>query len=216
VFESILLAELGPDKYRGLFTGATKWDDAGVTKALETLNKALGYANSDYTSLAWGDVNDALKNGKGAMMVMGDWTNGLLKSGNFTDFGWAPSPGTKGTFMVLSDSFGLPKGAKNRENVLNWLKIVGSKEGQDAFNPLKGSIPARSDADLSKYDDYQKEAIEDFKTNQLVGSIAHGAAAKQAFMTDYANILNVFATNKDVAAAQKSLVEAATNAGLGS
>ncbi len=62
----------------------------------------------------------------------------------YTDYSWAPSPGTDGIFIVLSDSFGLPKNAPNRDNAISFLKVVGSRgEGQDAFNPIKGSIPAR-------------------------------------------------------------------------
>jgi glucose/mannose transport system substrate-binding protein len=212
VFENILLATLGPDTYRGLFNGRTKWDDLKVTDALNTLKKALDYANPNYLSVSWGDVNDLIVAGKVAMMIMGDWTHGLLKSKKFSDYGWAPAPGTSGTFMVLSDSFGLPKDVKNRDNVINWLKVCGSRDGQDAFNPLKGSISARTDADLSKYDEYQKTAIEDFKTNQITPSIAHGAAAKESFVTDFANVLNIMATNKNADEVQTKLVQAATDA----
>jgi glucose/mannose transport system substrate-binding protein len=215
VFENILLATLGPDGYRSLFNGKLKWDDAKVTDALNTLKKALDYANPSYTSVSWGDVNDLIVAGKVAMMIMGDWTHGLLKSKKFSDYGWAPAPGTSGVFMALSDSFGLPKGAKDRDNVLNWLKICGSKEGQDAFNPLKGSIPGRTDADLSKYDEYQKGAINDFKSNQITPSIVHGAAAKESFMTDFANVLNIMATKKNPDEVQTKLVQAATDANFG-
>lgn len=212
VFESILLATHGPEAYRGLFDGTTKWDNPNVTKALEILKKAIDYANPDYLNVSWGDVNDLLIAGKVAMMVMGDWTPGVLWSKGFKDFGWAPAPGNKGVFMLLSDSFGLPKGVKNRENVINWLKVCGSKEGQDAFNPPKGSIPARTDADISKYTEYHKSAMADFAKDQLVPSIAHGAAAKESFMTDYVNIINVLITKKDVEDVQKKLVEAAKDA----
>jgi glucose/mannose transport system substrate-binding protein len=142
VFESVLVAKLGPEAYRGLFNGATKWDDPRVTEALETLNKAYDYANPDYLSTSWGDINDRYVADDGpAMMIMGDWTHGVLKSKGFTNYHWAPAPDTEGFFIVLSDSFGLPKGAPHQENALNFLRIVGSKEGQDAFNPPKGSRP---------------------------------------------------------------------------
>jgi glucose/mannose transport system substrate-binding protein len=215
-FENILVAVLGVDAYRGLFDGKTKWDSEGVTKALETLNKALSYANPDYLSTGWGDINDRYVADDGpAMMIMGDWTHGLLKSKGFKDYKWAPAPGTEGIFIVLSDSFGLPKGAPHRDNVVNWLKLCGSKEGQDAFNPLKGSIPARKDADQSKYDEYQLGAIKDFGSNTLVPSIQHGAAAKQSFLNDYDFATNDLATNHDVAKAQGMLVKAAEDAGFG-
>ena len=212
-FENIMLATLGADKYAGLFTGTTRWGDAGVKASLETLKKMTDYAVPNYAALQWGDTDALVVEGKAASNIMGDWTNGFYKSKKFTDFGWAPAPGTAGTFLALSDSFGLPKGVKNRDNVLNWLKVCGSKEGQDAFNPLKGSIPARKDADLSKYDDYQKQAIADFASNKIVGSIVHGAAAKESFVNDFNNAIAEFVTTKDVAASQGKLVEAAKLAG---
>jgi glucose/mannose transport system substrate-binding protein len=139
--------------------------------------------------------------------------NGYYKSKKFNDWGWAPAPGTDGVFLALSDSFGLPKGVKNKDNILNFLKVCGSKEGQDAFNPLKGSIPARKDADLAKYDDYQKKAISDFATNKIVGSIVHGAAAKESFVTDFNNAIANFVAKKDVAGVMSELATAAKVAG---
>jgi glucose/mannose transport system substrate-binding protein len=211
--ENILLATLGADKYGGLFTGATSWSDPGVTSSFETLKKMLDYAVPNYAALQWGDTDPLLVEGKAATHIMGDWMNGYFKSKKFTDWGWVPAPGTAGTFLALSDSFGLPKNVKNKDNVLNWLRVCGSKEGQDAFNPLKGSIPARKDADLSKYDDYQKQAIADFASNKIVGSIVHGAAAKESFVNDFNNTVAEFVTNKDVAAAATKLAGQATAAG---
>ena len=216
VFENILVATMGNDGYRGLFDGTVGWDDEGVTKALETANAALDYANPDYLSTCWGDVNDKYVSDDGpAMMIMGDWTHGVLKAKGFETYHWAPAPDTAGTFVVLSDSFGLPKNAPSRDNAVNFLRIVGSQAGQDAFNPPKGSIPARTDADTSVYDEYQLEAMSDFSSNDLVPSIQHGAAAKQSFVLDYDFAINNLATNRDVATAQAMLVQAAEDAAFG-
>jgi glucose/mannose transport system substrate-binding protein len=210
VFECVLNSILDPDQYRGLFTGATSWEDAGVTEALEVLNRAYDYANPDYLSTSWGDINDRFVADDGpAMMIMGDWTHGVLKSKGFTNYHWSASPGTSGKFIVLSDSFGLPVGSPHRDNAVAFLKICGSRAGQDAFNPIKGSIPARTDPDLSVYDEYLLAAMEDFKSNTLVPSIQHGAAAKQSFVLDYAIAINILATSRDVAQAQSELVKAA-------
>ncbi len=148
ILENILVSVMGAEKYRGLFDGTTGWDDPDVTASLEIMNKLYDYANQDFQSTSWGDINDRFVSDDGpAMMIMGDWTHGVLMSKGFEDYHWAPAPGTEGLFMVLSDSFGLPKDAPNRENAVNFLRILGSKEGQDAFNPIKGSIPARIDGD---------------------------------------------------------------------
>lgn len=216
VLENILVSVLGPDKYKGLFDGTTGWDDPGVTKALEILDKLYGYANPDYLSTDWGSINDRFVADDGpAMMIMGDWTHGVLMSKGFKDYHWAPAPGTAGFFVLLSDSFGLPKNAPDRENAIAFLRVLGSKEGQDAFNPIKGSIPARTDGDRSKYDEYLNYSMDEFKTCVGLPSIQHGAAVKQSFLVDYDAALADLATNHDIAKTQQMLVDAAKVAGLG-
>jgi len=80
---------------------------------------------------------------------------------------------------------------------------------------LKGSIPARLDGgQTNTYDSYQRSAMADFKTNVIVPSVVHGFAAKQSFVTDFVNIMNTFAVNRDIAATQTSLVQAAQVAGF--
>src|SRR5439155_20201959 len=109
----------------------------------------------------------------------------------FADFGYSPSMQTHGVYDALADSFVLPKNVVYRDNAIAWLKICGSLAGQDAFNPLKGSIPARADGGQGPgYDSYQRSAIEDFKSNVIVPSVVHGFAAKQSFVTDFVNIMN--------------------------
>ncbi len=58
VFENILITQLDQAGYLGLFNGSTSWEDERVTKALEILNQAFDYANPDYLSTSWGDIND--------------------------------------------------------------------------------------------------------------------------------------------------------------
>lgn len=214
VTECILLSVLGPAGYRGLFDGTTKWSDAKVTESLQIAAKLIGYANPDFASTAWGDINDLFVAGKVASILMGDWTPGVLWSKGFKDFKWVASPGTAGWYNMLSDSFGLPKGVKNQAAAEDWLKVCGSKEGHEQFNFVKGSIPARTDCDVSKYTEYHKDAIKDWTDpkTEIVPSIVHGAATGEAFNVDYQTAINILATKKDVKACQDALVKAATAA----
>jgi glucose/mannose transport system substrate-binding protein len=75
-------------------------------------------------------------------------------------------------------------------------------EGQNAFNTLKGSIPARVDADVANnadYNDYLKSAAADWGSADtvVVGSLAHGAAANENFMGAFSSVLDAFFTSAD-------------------
>jgi glucose/mannose transport system substrate-binding protein len=122
-------------------------------------------------------------------------------------------PGTEGTFTVVTDTFAMPLDIKNRDNAIAWLDTLASVEGQDAFNPIKGSIPARVDADLSKYDSYSTAAIADFGTLELVPSQANGPATIPAFHTAFTDAINVFVTSRDVAGTQSAIADACTSTG---
>jgi len=215
VFETVLEGTLGGSGWKGLWNGTTPFSDPGVTDSLNTLNKMIDFANPDYLSIDSVGAIDLVIAGRAASIVDGDWTNGYLKSKKFADFGYMPAVQTQGLYSALADSFGLPKNTVDRDNAIAWLKICGSLAGQDAFNPLKGSIPARLDGgQTAAYDTYQRSAIADFRSNTIIPSVVHGFAAKQSFVTDFVNIMNTFAVNRDVAATQTSLVSAAQVAGF--
>jgi glucose/mannose transport system substrate-binding protein len=213
-FETILVSLLGAEGYNGLWTGATQWTDPKVTQALEAFKKIMSYANPDHAALTWSDAAQYLVDGKGAMHIMGDWTDGWFTSKGFTGYGWAPVPGTQGIFDALSDSFAAGMGAKNQVNLENWLKVAGSKAGQEAFNPKKGSICARTDCDPKLFNAYLQSAMTDWSKDAIVPSVAHGAAAVEKWATVYKDILQSFVTSGDVAKAQTSLQQACVENGV--
>jgi glucose/mannose transport system substrate-binding protein len=84
----------------------------------------------------------------------------------------APSPGPAKAFVFATDVFGLPKRASHKANAIELLRVFGSAEGQDAFNHLKGSIPARLDADATSYDPWARSSMRDFRAGPRVPSMA--------------------------------------------
>ncbi len=217
LFENVLLGTLGPDGYRGLWTGETDWNSAEVTQALDNFANMMAYVNEDHAALSWDQAAQLVADGDAAMTIMGDWAQGYFTSIGLeadVDYGWAPSPGTGGVFMMLSDSFGLPAGAPHRDAAIAWLTVAGSREGQDAFNPLKGSIPARTDGDRSLYDVYLLSAMDDFASNDITPSLAHGAAASEGWVTAFNDVMTLFVSDLDVAAAQGSMAQACVDAGV--
>jgi glucose/mannose transport system substrate-binding protein len=212
LFENVLLGLLGPYQYNGLWDGRVSFENEGVKKALEVFKELMNYVNEDHSALAWQDATRLLYEKQAAFNVMGDWAEGYLKTLGWKpeeNFGWMALPSTRGSFMIVSDTFGLPKDAPNRSNAIRWLKVISSVEGQDAFNPIKGSIPARIDANPELYDVYLRWSMEDFKTNALCPSIAHGSAAPEAFATALNDIINRFIATGNVDEAWNSIIEAA-------
>jgi glucose/mannose transport system substrate-binding protein len=88
------------------------------------------------------------------------------------------------------------------------LKVAGSLEGQDAFNPVKGSIPARSDGDRSLYGVYLQSAMDDWASDDVAGSLTHGVVANDSWKSEIDSALGAFLANRDVAAFQTALVAA--------
>ncbi|KAB2888200.1 MAG: extracellular solute-binding protein [Desulfobulbaceae bacterium] len=219
LWESVALASLGADNWDAVWAGKLAFDSPEGVKAWELFGKVLEYTNQDASSLSWQQATDMVVDGRAAFNVMGDWAAGYMattkKFAPGTGFGWAASPGTGGQFMFLADSFGLPKGAPNRDNVIAWLSLLGSREGSDAFNPLKGSISARTDSDLSKYNDYGKSAAADFGKDRIVGSLAHGVTANEGFMNDFASVMEMFLKSRNAAAAAKAAQQIAVKNGIG-
>ncbi len=211
LFEDVLLAVLGPEGYRGLWTGATSWSGDGVKRALDAYAKILTYVNTDHAAFDWDQAAQMLVDGKAAMNIMGDWAAGYFTSKKWkpnVDYGFVPAPGTTGTFVVVTDTFGLPKKAPHPQEAQAWLKVAGSKAGQEAFNPLKGSICARTDCNPAKFDAYLQASARDFAKNKLVPSEVHGSAAPEGFATVFNDTVNLFVTGKDVKAAQSAFQKA--------
>ncbi|MBZ0272880.1 ABC transporter substrate-binding protein [bacterium] len=217
LFEGLLLAAAGPDGYRDLFAGKTPFDSAAVKEALKRLAALMEFVNADHSALTWDQACGLVQEGKAAMTVMGDWAKGYFLAQGWTagvDYGAVPAPGTVGQFIVVTDTFGLPKKAPNPEATRNLLEIIGSIDGQVAFNVKKGSIPARTDAPMDAFDAIARQTMADFAKDTLVPSAAHGSAVREAFVIALNDELSVFLQSKNVAATAKALMAAAKDAGI--
>ncbi|GAA1237813.1 MULTISPECIES: extracellular solute-binding protein [Janibacter] len=212
LFETVLLSDLGADGYSGLFDGTTKWDSDEVKTAVSDFKTLLSYANTASDGDDWPPATDAVVDGKAAYNVMGDWAvaqfddRGAKEGEDYTYF---PVPGTDGVFDFLADSFTLPRGTENPDGTKDWLMTVGSADGQKAFNLAKGSIPARTDVAMDDFPAYQQSAMEDFTSDTIVSSIAHGAAVPLAWSTDISTAVAKFSSSKDEATLVKELSAAA-------
>ncbi len=216
LFESLLVGNLGPDRYQGLWSGTTAWDDPGVTAALEQFRSILVYVNADHAGLTWDETDiDMLKDGQAAMTVLGSWAEGRYKDAGFTDYGWAPVPGTRGIYIVTADGFALPRETKQPDLVKDFLRIVGSREGQEVFvrRLADGSICSRMDCDYTEASPYQQSSAADWRSDTIVPSPVAGAAISETWEQAFIKAIQEFAITQDVSVTQAALSQACIDTG---
>src|SRR6266545_2436252 len=100
LLENVLLGDLGPEKYTGLWNGSTDWKSKEVTAALDMFKKVLSFSDIKSAAADWQPAADRVIDGTAVYNVMGDWQDGYLgrakKLAFKTDYDVAPSPGTAG------------------------------------------------------------------------------------------------------------------------
>lgn len=217
LLESVIAAVAGPEFYVELFNGEHAWTDPRFVECLEVMGRMFDYINDDHPAVTWDQASGHVLKGTAAMHIMGDWAKGFFTANDAIpgeDFSSVPSPGTNGIFIVVTDTFGLPKGAPHRDNAINWLRTLGSVEGQNGFNPKKGSIPARVDVPTDPYDVLALATMEDFGKDILIPSVAHGSATIDAFASALNDEMGVFVIERDAKRSAERLELQAQDLGL--
>jgi glucose/mannose transport system substrate-binding protein len=204
-FENLLVARAGGAFYQDFMHGLGDPFGPEIAAAVDDLATFFSFSNPNASSLTWSQAADRVLTGDAALTLMGDWAKGYMVSRQATpdvDFGAVPTPGTSGTFVFTTDTFGLPIGAPNQPGALDLLRVFGSKDGQDTFNPIKGSISARSDSDTTKYDDMAKRTIAEFQQASQDEAIYPATAilAPPDFLTNVDAALRLFLQNGDKSA----------------
>ncbi|MGK3967409.1 ABC transporter substrate-binding protein [Sorangium sp. So ce118] len=162
MWEHIFVMSAGPQFYESFFRGEEDPNDRRVRAALKASLTIAEHVNPDYESIGWADAARLVGQGKAAMFMDGDRVKAELQAQGYeygVDFGMV-AVGGDSAFVYVDDSFALPRGAPHREPALALLATMGTVEGQDALNPLKGSIPVRLDADRSLYDEASRRAMD--------------------------------------------------------
>jgi glucose/mannose transport system substrate-binding protein len=216
LLEGLLISELGPDAWNGLFTKKTQWSDPKVTAALNDYKTLYTAANSDHSAQTWDEAVKDLVDNKCAFNVMGDWAYGELKKDGAkegTDFSYMPVPGSPTTFDMVIDSFVVSKSTKNQANSMDWAKTIMSQQGQIDFNTQKGAIPVLTTVPMTTFPPYQQQSAKDFRNSSeaLVWSFANGEVGSPAYVQAYGDAINTFNANKSTDAFAKSMDTAASS-----
>lgn len=174
--------------------------DQRIVDMLNEYAHMLEYSNSDRDTMTWNDAAQRVYDGTAAMMIVGDFGRGFFLSKGWkvgVELGEIPLPGTKGSFIFVVDAFGLPKGVAHRQAAVNFLNLLSTPEAEDAFSPLKGSTPPRTDTNRSAYSEIAQTTMADFATESL--SPATNTIVKNAeFVSGLNDAMRQFAFDRNV------------------
>ncbi|WP_421290639.1 ABC transporter substrate-binding protein [Aeromonas veronii] len=205
LFETVALGEGGKEFYRKAFL---EQDSATLTgpdmvRVLTRFQQLRAYVPQKYAGLKWHQATNLLESGGAAMQVMGDWVKGELSAGNYRpgeDIACLPSPGSAGLFSYNLDSIAMFKQRDPAQLQAqgDLAQLLMTPQFQEEFNRVKGSIPALTNPDMSKFDRCAVRSYQDFllaeKQDNLLPSMAEGMATptnmRQAILDVLSNFFN--------------------------
>ena len=188
VFEDLAFAILGPQDFNKAFV---ELDESVLTgdkmvEVFAALQKLHGYVDANAAGRDWNSATAMVINGKAGMQIMGDWAKSEWTAAGKVagkDYQCLPFPGTQGSFAYNIDSLAMFKlsNPENRKAQEDLARTVMEPKFQEFFNQNKGSIPVRTDMDMSTFDACAQASMKDFKEAAASGglqpSLAHGMAA---------------------------------------
>jgi glucose/mannose transport system substrate-binding protein len=191
LFEAVVLGTLGTDFYKRAFVKLEPGALAGpdMRKAFETYRRLKAFTDEGSKGRAWDATTDMVIKGRAAFQFMGDWAKGeFLVAGKQPgkDFTCTAAPGTADAFTFVVDTFAMFQ-LKNLEaqKAQGYLAyVLLSKEFQENFNLRKGSIPARSDVSLDKFDLCGKESGKALTASDRTDKLVPSAAVDMAMATE--------------------------------
>ncbi|MBD0785355.1 carbohydrate ABC transporter substrate-binding protein [Vibrio sp. Y2-5] len=132
-------------------------NSAEFRKVVDTFLKLKPYVDAGSPGRNWNDTTSLVINDKAGIQIMGDWAKGEFTQANKIpgqDYGCFPGLGDDSLYIVGGDVFVFPK-TDDKGQIAVQHKLVESMlspETQVKFNNLKGSIPVRTDVDVSSMD----------------------------------------------------------------
>ena len=174
-FRSVMLAVGGRDLYMKTFRDRDA-SSPEFRKAVESYRKLKGYVDSGSPGRDWNLATAMVIDGKAGFQFMGDWAKGEFINANKkegTDFGCMMAGGPKMPYQIGGDVFVFPKN-KNAGNEAAQMKLAEmmiSPAMQVSFNNKKGSIPIRTDVNLSGVDSCAKAGLAAIKEKRLLESV---------------------------------------------
>lgn len=211
LFENVLYGVVGVDGYNRIRADRFNWGGDDAREALQRFGAMLDLADPQAAALRWDEATAKLAKGGCAYETLNDSAFGeLLTAGakEGTTFGQVAYPGTEGMYVAVVDTFVRASKAANGRNASDFLAVIAKPETQVAFSKAKGSVPVRTDADVSTLTPYQQAAAKSLRTDTVVWSITHGEAMSPQFQLGFYDAVATYVRSRDAKAFTNTLTEA--------
>lgn len=184
IFDNVVVGLGGPDFYRAaiLELDPEALGSDTMKAVFDEMRVIRGFVDENFSGRDWNLATAMVINGEAAMQLMGDWAKGELIAAGVTpgeEVMCVTAPGTEGSFLFNTDFFAFfDVNEENRASQQAMASAVMSPAFQEAFNLVKGSIPARSDVPSENFDVCGQKSMADIAeanaNGSLLGSLAHG------------------------------------------
>lgn len=154
-FDYLNLRINGYDFHMDLTSGKVPYTDPRVKAVFEKWAELVkpGYFIENHAAIDWQDAVPQLVQGKAAMYLMGNFAVATFKNGGLKEeqIGFLPFPEITAGIPVAeeapTDTFHIPKGAKNKEDAKKFLAFIASPEAQAKMNATMGQLPVNNKAE---------------------------------------------------------------------
>jgi glucose/mannose transport system substrate-binding protein len=211
LFENTLLGVVGPDGWAQIAADRFDWNSAAVDEALHRFGQILDRADPQAAALTWDAATKKLADGGCAFETLNDSAFGELVDAGAVDgqtFGEVPYPGTDGTYVAVVDTFVRARESGNARNASDFLAVLAAPDTQLAFSKAKGSVPIRTDVDVSSLTPYQRSAAESLRRDIVLWSIVHGEAKSPQFQQGFYDAVATYVRSRDAKAFRTTLTDA--------
>jgi glucose/mannose transport system substrate-binding protein len=211
LFENTLLSVVGVEGWRQIVADRFDWNAAPVDEALRRFGQILDHADPQAAALSWDAATKKLADGRCAFETLNDSAFGELVDAGAVDgetFGEVPYPGTDGTYVAVVDTFVRGARSPNARNASGFLSVLAAPDTQLAFSKAKGSVPVRTDVDVSSLTPYQRSAAESLRSDIVLWSIVHGEAMSPQFQQGFYDAVDTYVRSRDANAFRTTLFDA--------
>jgi glucose/mannose transport system substrate-binding protein len=203
MWETIFIGQQGTDAFLDMLENGASAHEEGIKAALQTVLDYSEYYNEDAGSISWDQGNAKVVSGDAAFIHQGDWAAGQYRAQDGFEYGndWemVPFPGTDGVYSLVIDSFVMPVSNPSPATTRNFLSYCGTPDAQERFNPIKGSIMPRTDADQSVLGPFLQDQFDDFSNaDSQPPTIAHGTGAPAEIKSGIEGAISAFLENENV------------------